>query len=160
MRLVVAGGDGEPASASERTAVRRLLARARAGGERPPGELVARLAAERIEVVTSRPGVPRRRSARQLGVIAIDPSSFDPAVPRDAQALAALRASGTRVHELRRPEREPLAPAACRGAGTSRWRALLALAVVFGLVHARDLEFPALSTPALAAPSALALAPA
>ena len=37
VRLVLAGGEGEPASATERLAVRRLLARARAGGERSPG---------------------------------------------------------------------------------------------------------------------------
>ena len=86
VRLVVAGGDGEPATATERTAVRRLLARARPAGERPPGELLGRLAAERIEVVTSRPAaLVGAGRPRQLGVVAIDPSSFDPAVPRDAE---------------------------------------------------------------------------
>ena len=91
MRLVVAGGDGEPASATERTAVRRLLARARPAGERPPGDVLGRLAAERIEVVTSRPAaLVGAGRPRQLGVVAIDPSSFDPAVPRDTEALTAL----------------------------------------------------------------------
>ena len=108
VRLVVAGGDGEPATATERTAVRRLLARARPAGERPPGDLLGRLAAERIEVVTSRPkALVGAGRPRQLGVVAIDPSSFDPAVPRDTEALAALEAAGTRVVELRRQEREP-----------------------------------------------------
>ena len=108
VRLVIAGGDGEPAGASERIATRRLLARARPSGERPPGELIGRLAAERIEVVTTRPAdVVGAVSARRLGVVAIDPSSFDPGLTRDAEALAALRSAGVRVQELRRPELEP-----------------------------------------------------
>ena len=109
VRLVIAGGDGEPAGASERIATRRLLARARPSGERPPGELIGRLAAERIEVVTTRPAdVVGAVSARRLGVVAIDPSSFDPGLRRDAEALAALRSAGVRVQELRRPELEPM----------------------------------------------------
>ena len=111
-RLVVAGLDGDPAGARERTAVRRLLARVRPAGERSPADLLTRLAAERIEVVTTRPGaLIGARRTRGLGVVAIDPSSFDPAVPRDAAAIEALRAAGSRVLELRRPEPEPLAAA-------------------------------------------------
>ena len=161
VRLVVAGGEGEPATASERMAARRLLARARASGERSPRELVARLAAERVEVITTTPGafVGAGRGSR-IGVIAIDPSGFDPSRPRDAAALSALRAAGSRVVELRRPER---GRAPCRGrvAEASSLRgALLALAAAYGLLHARDLQSPALSTPRLLALAALAVAPA
>ena len=62
VRLVVAGGDGEPASASERTAVRRLLARARPAGERPPGR-PARAPRGRAHRGRDEPagGAPRRR---------------------------------------------------------------------------------------------------
>ena len=162
VRLVIAGGQAEPASASERTAVRRLLARVRPGGERAPGELVTRLAAERIEVITSRPaafvGVA---PARRLGVTAIDPASFDVSVPRDEAALAALRAAGSRVVELRRPERpEVVAVAAPRRWDVPLRAALLALAAGYGLLYARDLQVPALSTPALAVIAGLACAPA
>jgi transglutaminase-like putative cysteine protease/uncharacterized protein (DUF58 family) len=162
VRLVVAGSDGEPASASERSATRKLLARAQPAGERPPGELLGRLAAERIEVVTSQPAslvgvVP----ARRLGVVAIDPSSFDAAVPRDAAALTALRAAGSRVLELRRPEREAAVQAHPLSARDLALRgALFALAGGFGLLHARDLQTPALSTPRLTAIAALATVPA
>ncbi len=158
VRLVVAGGDGEPATATERTAVRRLLARARPAGERPPGDLLGRLAAERIEVVTSRPAaLVGAGRPRQLGVVAIDPSSFDPAVPRDAEALAALEAAGTRVVELRRQEREPEATTADRSIRELGLRsALYAIVAAFGLLHARDLQIPALSTARLAAIAALA----
>ncbi len=105
VRLVVAGPDGELVSASERAAVRRLLARARPAGERRPAEVLARLSAERVEVVTTRPAdLLGTRHARRLGVVAIDPSSFDPAIARDAAALAALRAAGAHVQEVRRPE--------------------------------------------------------
>ncbi|MDX6629693.1 MAG: hypothetical protein QOH00_1939, partial [Gaiellales bacterium] len=162
VRLVVAGGDGEPASATERTAARRLLARARPAGERGPGDLLPRLAAERIEVVTSRPAdLVGAVSARRLGVVAIDPSSFDPAVPRDAEALAALRVAGARVQELRRPEREPATePRTVPDRGPA-WRAVLfALAGAFGLIHTRDLQIPALPTATLAAIALLATAPA
>ena len=162
VRLVVAGPDGEPQSATERAAVRRLLARARPAGERRPGDLLARLHAERIEVVTSRPAdLAGAVSARRLGVVAIDPSSFDPAVPRDAEALAALRAAGVRVQELRRPEREPAAEDRTEPGRALAWRALLlAFAAAFGLLHVRDLQTPALSTPRLAAVALLAVAPA
>ena len=161
-RLVVAGLDGDPAGAGERTAVRRLLASVRPRGERSPAELLARLAAERIEVVTSRPadliGAVR---GRELGIVAIDPSSFDATVPRDAAAIEALRAAGCRVLELRRPEPDPVATADARGQRTLALRgALYALACAFGLVHARDLQAPALSTPRLAAILILATAPA
>lgn len=164
VRLIVAGGDGEPTAATERSAVRRLLARARAAGERPPGDLVARLAAEHIEVVTSRPAdYLGAGPARRIGIVAIDPAGYDAAVPRDAGALAALRAAGSRVLELRRPERATPAPAR---ASARPWRelaargALLALAAAYGLLHARDLQIPALSTPRLAALAVLAVAPA
>ena len=159
--LVVAGGDGEPATATERTAVRRLLARARPAGERPPGDLLGRLAAERIEVVTSRPAaLVGAGRPRQLGVVAIDPSSFDPAVPRDTEALAALEAAGTRVVELRRQEREPEAPIPDRSIRELGLRSgLYAIVAAFGLLHARDLQIPALSTASLAAIAALATAP-
>ena len=162
VRLVVAGPDGEAASASERAAVRRLLARARPAGERRPADLLARLHAERIEVVTSRPAdLVGAVSARRLGVVAIDPSSFDPAVPRDAEALAALRAAGARVQELRRREREPAVQERIEPGRAVAWRALLlALAGAFGLLHARDLQIPALSAPRLAAIALVALAPA
>lgn len=162
VRLVVAGGEGEPASATERTAVRKLLARARPAGERPPGELVSRLAAEHIEVVTSRPGaLVGAGRPRQLGVVAIDPSSFDATVPRDAAALAALRAAGARVVELTKPEREPVpATAGHPGRELARRGALYGLAGAFGLLHARDLQIPALSTARLGAIAALAVAPA
>ena len=163
VRLVIAGGDGEPAGASERIATRRLLARARPSGERPPGELIGRLAAERIEVVTTRPAdVVGAVSARRLGVVAIDPSSFDPGLRRDAEALAALRSAGVRVQELRRPELEPTVedPVAPRRHWLA-WQALLyVLAAGFGVLHARDLQLPALSTPRLAAMALLATAPA
>ena len=163
MRLVIAGGDGEPAGASERIATRRLLARARPSGERPPGELIGRLAAGRIEVVTTRPAdVVGAVSARRLGVVAIDPSSFDPGLRRDAEALAALRSAGVRVQELRRPELEPTGedPVAPRRHWLA-WQALLyVLAAGFGVLHARDLQLPALSTPRLAAMALLATAPA
>ncbi|MDX6562679.1 MAG: hypothetical protein QOD65_2493, partial [Gaiellales bacterium] len=162
VRLVIAGGDGEPASATERTAVRRLLARARPAGERPPGELLGRLAAERIEVVTSRPAAfVGARRPRQLGVVAIDPSSFDSAVPRDADALKALQAGGSPVVELRRQEREPetgIDGGPARELGLRS--ALYALVAGFGLLHARDLQIPALSTPRLVAVAAIATAPA
>ena len=96
-------------------------------------------------------------SARRLGVVAIDPSSFDPAVPRDAEALAALRAAGARVLELRRPEREPaVEPVRAPRARPGLRGALYALAGAFGLLHARDLQIPALSTASLAAIAALA----
>ncbi|MEY2518109.1 MAG: hypothetical protein QOJ89_5473, partial [bacterium] len=162
VRLVIARGDGEPVSATERGAVRKLLAQARPAGERPPGDVLARLAAERVEVVTSRPAaLVGAGGRRQLGVIAIDPSSFDPATPRDAEALAALRAAGARVVELRRPE--PVA-AVVRGASPGRELALrgatYAAAAAFGLLHARDLQIPALATSALAPLVALAVAPA
>ena len=163
VRLVIAGGDGEPAGASERIATRRLLARARPSGERPPGELISRLAAERIEVVTTRPAdLVGAVSARRLGVVAIDPSSFDPGLRRDAEALAALRSAGVRVQELRRPELEPTVedPVAPRRHWLA-WQALLyVLAAGFGVLHARDLQLPALSTPRLAAIALLATAPA
>ena len=162
VRLVVAGGEGEPACAFERSAVRRLLARARPAGERPPGELMARLAAEHIEVVTTRPAdVVGAVSARRLGVVAIDPSSFDAGAPRDAEALAALRATGARVQELRRPRRDPAVERRAEPDRELFWRALLyALAVAFGVLHARDLQLPPLSTPRLAAITVLATAPA
>ena len=162
VRLVVAGAEGEPASATERAAVRRLLARARPAGERRPGDLLARIAAERIEVVTSRPAdLVGALSARRLGVVAIDPSSFDPSVPRDAEALASLRAAGVRVQELRRPERQPAVAEPEEHGRAAAWRALLvACAAVFGLLHARDLQTPALSTPRLTAVALLALVPA
>jgi len=161
VRLVVAGPDGEPASAGERIAVRRLLARVRPEGERPPGELLGRLSAEHIEVVTSRPAaLAGALPARRLGVVAIDPSSFDAAVPRDDAAIAALRAAGCRVQELRRPEREP-EPVPARAERDLALRgALYALACAFGLLHARDLQIPALSTARLAAIAVLATAPA
>jgi uncharacterized protein (DUF58 family)/transglutaminase-like putative cysteine protease len=162
VRLIVAGPDGAPASAGEGTAARRLLATVRPDGERSPGELLARLAAGRIEVVTSRPAalVGALRS-RQLGVVAIDPSSFDVAVPRDAEAIAALRAAGCRVLELRRPEPEPVVASAPPPRRAVALRgALYALACAFGLLHARDLQAPALSTPRLAAIVVLASAPA
>jgi uncharacterized protein (DUF58 family) len=90
VRLVVAGGEGEPAGACERAGVRRLLARARPAGERPPAELMARLAAERIEVITTRPAdVVGAVSPRRLGVVAIDPSSFDAGAPRDGRRYRA-----------------------------------------------------------------------
>jgi len=163
VRLVIAGGDGEPAGASERIATRRLLARARPSGERPPGELIGRLAAERIEVVTTRPAdLVGAVSARRLGVVAIDPSSFDPGLTRDAEALAALRSAGVRVQELRRPELEPMGEDPVeRRRHWLAWRALLyVLAAGFGVLHARDLQLPALSTPRLAAIALLATAPA
>jgi protein-glutamine gamma-glutamyltransferase len=163
VRLIVAGPDGEPVSASERAAVRRLLARARPAGERRPAEVLARVSAEQIEVVTTRPadlvGAPR---ARRLGVVAIDPSSFDPAIARDAAALAALRAAGAHVQEVRRPERREAAAeraAVSRGAAAWHWL-LFALAGVLGLLHARGLQTPALSTPRLVAVALLAVAPA
>ena len=123
---------------------------------------MTRLAAERIEVITSRPaafvGVA---PARRLGVTAIDPASFDVSVPRDEAALAALRAAGSRVVELRRPERpEVVAVAAPRRWDVPLRAALLALAAGYGLLYARDLQVPALSTPALAVIAGLACAPA
>jgi uncharacterized protein (DUF58 family)/transglutaminase-like putative cysteine protease len=163
VRLVIAGGEGEPAGAGERTATRRLLARARPSGERSPGELIGRLAAERIEVVTTRPAdVVGAVSARRLGVVAIDPSSYDSGLTRDAEALATLRAAGARVQELRRPELEPVAedPEEPRRRLLA-WHALLyVLAAGFGVLHARDLQVPALSTPRIAAIALLATAPA
>ncbi len=162
VRLVVAGADGEPASASERSAARRLLARARPAGERSPAELLGKLAAERIEVVTSQPGaLVGCGRTRHLGVVAIDPSSFDPAVARDGAALAALAAGGAHVRELRRPERAPaLARPRRPASGVALRSALYVLAGCFGLLHARDLQEPALATPALAAIALLATAPA
>jgi uncharacterized protein (DUF58 family)/transglutaminase-like putative cysteine protease len=162
VRLIVAGGDGDLATATERTAVRKLLARVRPAGERPPGELLDRLAAERVEVVTSRPGaLVGAARTRRLGVIAIDPSSFDATVPRDADALATLRAAGARVVELRRRVREPESRRDARAVrGLSLRSALYALAAGFGLLHARDLQIPAVSTPRLLALAALATAPA
>ena len=78
-----------------------------------PRSCSARLAAERIEVVTSRPGGARRRAGRwrQLGVVAIDPSSFDPAVAarrrraRGAarRGLRACSSCGARSGSPRRP---------------------------------------------------------
>ncbi|MDX6571725.1 MAG: hypothetical protein QOC86_881, partial [Gaiellales bacterium] len=144
VRLVVAGPDGELVSASERAAVRRLLARARPAGERRPAEVLARLSAERIEVVTTRPAdLLGMRHARRLGVVAIDPSSFDPAIERDAAALAALRAAGAHVQEVRRPEPrvDGETPAGPRGAAAWHWL-LFALAGLFGLLQARDLQAP------------------
>ncbi len=162
VRVVVAGADGEPASATERAAVRRLLARVRPAGERSPADLVARLAAERVEVVTSRPAAfVGAGPARRLGIVAIDPSSYDPAVPRDDRALEALRAAGSRVLELRRPERVREAVVTARPRGDLGLRgALFALAAGYGLFHARDLEVPSLSAPRLAALALLATAPA
>ena len=153
VRLVIAGGDGEPASATERTAVRKLLARASPAGERSLVDLLTRVAAEHIEVVTSRPGaLVGAGRARQLGVVAIDPSSFDPAVPRDAAALSALRAAGVRVLEIRRPQRDPAAARPARRARELALRgSVYALAGGFGLIHARDLQAPALSAPSLLA---------
>ena len=98
---------------------------------------------------------------RQIGIVAIDPSGYDATVPRDDGALAALRAAGSRVLELCRPQR----PAAVAERARP-WRdlaqrgLLLVLAAGYGLFHARDLQIPALSTPRLAAISALAIAPA
>ncbi len=136
VRLVVSGGEGEPASAAERSATRRLLARARPAGERSPAELLARLAAEHIEVVTSQPGaLVGNRRVRRLGVVAIDPSSFDPERSRDAAALAALTAAGARVRELRRPEPVPVAERPGRpGRELAQRGALYALAGAFGLL--------------------------
>jgi uncharacterized protein (DUF58 family)/transglutaminase-like putative cysteine protease len=162
VRLVLAGGDGEPASATERTAVRRLLARAQAGGERSPRELVSRLAAAHVAVVTSRPaafvGAGR---ARRLDVVAIDPSGFDSSLARDAAALAALRAAGSRVVELRRHARDRPAPVAVRAPRSTlaRW-ALFALAALDGLLHVRELQVPALSAASLLPLVALAATPA
>jgi uncharacterized protein (DUF58 family)/transglutaminase-like putative cysteine protease len=162
VRLLVAGPEGEPASAAERAAVRRLLARARPAGERRPGDLLSRIAAERIEVVTTRPAdLLGAVSARRLGVVAIDPSSFDEAVPRDAHALAALQAAGARVQELRRPDSPSASEPEARPERPVRWPALLTgCAGAFGLWHVRDLQIPALSTSRLAAIAALAVLPA
>ena len=93
-------------------------------------------------------------SARRLGVVAIDPSSFDPAVPRDAEALAALRAAGVARAGAAAARARAGGRQTCRArrprAGLAR-RCSTLLAGAFGLLHARDLQIPALSTPRLAA---------
>ena len=133
------------------------------GGRAPPGRACSpRLPAGHIEVVDEPArGARRRVPPRQLGVVAIDPSSFDAAVPRDAEAIEALRAAGCRVQELRRPEPQPAPRRTTPSRRDLALRgALYALACGFGLLHARDLQVPALSTPRLAAIIVLATAPA
>ena len=128
--------DGEPAGARERTAVRRLLARVRPAGERPPADLLTRLAAERIEVVTT-------PAARLVGAGAHGGSASSRSTRRASIRLC--RAMPTRS---RRCAPRAAACSSCGGPSPSPWpqptargsarsrcaAALYALAGAFGLL--------------------------
>ena len=81
--------------------------------------------------------------ARRLGVIAIDPSGFDASVPRDD----ARAGRAARVRNPRRRARPAASASRCSAAAAATLAcplraALLALAAVYGLLHARDLAVP------------------
>ena len=118
VRLVVAGGDGEPAerqrahrhapAAGARAAERRASSRRAA---RPPGRRAHR---GRHEPARRRSSAPC--SARRLGVVAIDPSSFDP------RSDARRRGPGRPARGRRARAGAAAARARARGRGPRRAR--------------------------------------
>ena len=124
---------------------------------------MARLAAEHIEVVTTRPAdVVGAVSARRLGVVAIDPSSFDAEASRDAEGARGAARDGR--------ARTGAAAARARSRGRDRARSPTAsLSGARSCTHwpsrsacctRATCSCPPLSTPRLAAIGVLATAPA
>ena len=144
--------------------MRRLLARARPAGERPPGEL---LGAPRGRA--HRGGhEPARRCPRRRQRTAARGRRDRPVELRPGRAARCRGARGA-ARGGRRACRSCGGPSASRrstglpsrdGASSRGARCSSLLAGAFGLLHARDLQIPALSTPRLAAIAVLATAPA
>ena len=142
---------GRPPVAGARTAERRASPRR---ADRPPGRGAHR----------GRHDPPRRRRRRRerarLGVVAIDPSSYDPGRRATPGRWPSCDRPVRVCSELRRPEPEPW-PRPREPRSRLAWQALLyVLAAGFGMLHARDLQLPALSTPRLPRDRALAPTPA